>query len=267
MQQTYDIWLNPPPPSAEWIDLEKDMERNRKLREAEHAARDRSWLDFVAELKNDPNQLRQIRPTADSIDRRLYSLWELLCGTIDANTHFAIDSVSPLEPMLGKEVALALQDALIQYWRLWQPQLKSAKSPNGLNQIRNMDLMGLAGVSLEARNRPRWADKLSEDEAVRAAAYATLELNGYPPWLPALAAAKPDEVRQVLLGEFLAELREAEPKTRYEVLERLAWAETPVVELVADGVFETLAWWSDPPASALEPMLSIVMRGLTRERS
>src|ERR1700722_16889631 len=126
-----------------------------------------------------------------------------------------------------------------------------------------MDLMGLAGVSLEARNRPRWVDKLSEDEAVRAAAYATLELNGYPPWLPALAAAKPDEVRRVLLGEFLADLREAEPKSRNEVLERLARAETPVVELVADGVFETLAWWNDPPASALEPMLSIVMRGLT----
>ena len=265
IQQTYDIWFNPPPRSAQWIAQEKDMERNRKLREVEHAARDRSWLDFVAELRNDPNQLRQIRPTADSIDRRLYCLWELLCGTIDANTRFAIDSVSPLEPMLGNKVALALQDALIQYWRLWQPLLKSAKSPNGLNQIRNMDLMGLAGVSIEARNRPRWADKLSQDEAVRAAGYATVDLNGYPPWLPALAAVKPDEVRQVLLGEFLAEIKDAKPKTRYEVLERLAWAETPVVELVADGVFETLAWWSDPPASALEPMLSIVMRETQQE--
>ena len=267
MQQTYDIWLNPPPRSAEWIALERESERNRKLHKAEHAARDRSWLNFVAELKNNPNQLRQIRPAANSIDRRLYSLWELLCGTIDANTHFAIDSVSPLEPMLGDEVALALQDALIQYWRLWRPLLKSAKSPNGLNQIRNMDLMGLAGVSLEARNRPRWAEKLSHDEAVRAAGYATLELNGYPPWLPALAAVKPDEVRQVLLGEFLADLREAEPKSRYEVLERFARAQTPVVELVADRSLETLAWWNDPPASALAPMLSIVMRGTHGERS
>ena len=262
MQQTYDNWLTPPPRTAAWIAQEKDFERNRKLHEAERDARDQSWLDFFAELRKNPNQLRQIRPTANSIDRRLYCLWELLCGASDADTHFAVDSVSPLEPMLGKEVALALQDALIQYWRLWQPLLRSARPRNGLNQVRNMDLMGLAGVSLEARHRPHWANNLSQNEALRAVAYATLELNGFPPGLPVLAAAKPDEVRQVLLGELLAELREGEPKARYEVLERLAWADAPIVELVADDVFETLSWWSDPPASALEPMLSIIIRGL-----
>ena len=112
---------------------------------------------------------------AEGVDTRLYNLWLLLSQTVDASTRYAIDSIAPIEPMLGAELAAALMDALIQHWRLWQPTLKSTRSANEQNQINVLDCMGIAGVSLEARSRPHWAERLSSDEAALAASYA---LNG-----------------------------------------------------------------------------------------
>ena len=58
--------------------------------------------------------------------------------------------------------------------------------------------------------KPHWSDQLSSEEAVLAARYATLKINGFPSWLSELAAAKPAEVRAVLMGEVEAELADAE---------------------------------------------------------
>ena len=93
--------------------------------------------------------------------------------------------------------------------------------------------MGITGVTLEARTRERWAERLTSDEAILAASYATLEVYGFPWWLSDLAAAKPAEVRSVLMGEIAAELADPEPRPRYEVLDNLANADRSVTVLVA----------------------------------
>jgi hypothetical protein len=150
MQGTYNAWLNPPPPSPEQIALDREMNEHRDQVEAEHAKRDRSWLEFIDGLRKDPNQLRQVRrPSAEGIDGRLYNLWQLLTETVDASSRYAIDSVAPLELMLGAELTAATRDGLIQHWRLWTPKLKSAKSADERNQINIADCMGITGISLE----------------------------------------------------------------------------------------------------------------------
>jgi hypothetical protein len=189
MQDAYNTWLNPPPPTAQSVAQEREINEITQRAEAAHAARDQSWLEFIDGLRKDPNQLRGVRPTAKGVDTRLYHLWLLLSQTVDANTCYAIDSVAPVEPMLGAEVAAALRDALIQHWRLWRPRLKSTRATNERNQINSFDCMGIAGVSLEARTRLRWAEQLSPDEAILAASYATLEINGFPSWFAELAGA------------------------------------------------------------------------------
>lgn len=128
MQDAVDTWLNPPPKPAELVAQEREMTEIRQRAEAQRAARDQSWLEFIDGLRKDPDQLRRVRPMAGGVDTRLYNLWLLLSQTVDASTCYAIDSTAPIEPMLGAELAAALRDALIQHWRLWQPTLKSTRS-------------------------------------------------------------------------------------------------------------------------------------------
>ena len=133
MQDAFDTWLNPPPRSAELVAQEREMNEIRERADAERAERDQSWLEFIDGLRKDPNQLRGVRPTAKGADTRLYHLWLLLSQSVDASTCYAIDSVAPVEPILGAEVASALRDALIQHWRLWRPRLKSTRATNERN--------------------------------------------------------------------------------------------------------------------------------------
>jgi hypothetical protein len=102
---------------------------------------------------------------------------------------------------------------LIAHWRAWNPWLRSARKDEELNQMRLLDCMGIVGITLEASGRSDWVVELSSADANRAAGYATLELNGFPSWLTALAKAKPDEVREVLATEIVAELKR--PQTRH----------------------------------------------------
>jgi hypothetical protein len=214
MKETFDAWLQPPPVNEQLRALERETVRRRKKAEKERAARDQSWVELLDRLRSDPDQLRNIPPpTATTVDARLFHLWKLLSDTVDSGTRYAIDSAASIEPVLGSELADRLQEALIRFWRLWKPKLKSEMAASGLSQISLIDCMGLTGVSLEARSNLRWAAQLSSDEAVRAAGYATLEINALPPWLSVLAVAKPAEVRGVLLAEVAAELSDPQPRS------------------------------------------------------
>ena len=225
------------------------------------------WVEFIKRLRENPGQLREIpAPTAEGVDARLYHLWQLLWEAVDTN-RYAINMVAPLEPMLGAEVTAALRDALIKFWRQWRPKPKSERSPGERNRIASLDCMGVAGISLEAATNPRWAEQLSSEDARRATIYGTLEINGFPSWFAGLADAKPDEVREVLAREALAEIGDPEPRTRYEVLEDVARAGAGVAELIASALFAALKQRDDIPIAALTPMLRIMVEGLGTKRT
>ena len=264
----YEFWQNPPPASAEQLAREQEWKEARERNEAAYTARDRSWVEFVDQVRKNPDALRNIKPpTVDGkMDGRLYHLWLLLCQTADVSTRYSIDSVGRLEPMLGPEVAAAFRDGLIKFWRLWRPRLKSEKAAKERNQINSLDSMGITGISLEAATTPGWADQLSSDEAMLAAQYATLELNEFPSWFSGLATSRASEVQNVLHKEVAAELGDPEPRTRYEVLEDISRAGTAVVDLMAPDLFEELKQREDIAKPALAPALSIVVGGLRGNR-
>jgi len=256
-------WLHPPGPAPALLAEEHKYKALRKKRAAEQAARDRSWLDFIKRLRENPTQLRSLpAPTSEGVDARLHHLWLLLCESVDTNNWYAISSVAPVEPMLGPEVAAELRNALIRYWRQWTPTPKSERTAAERNRIASLDCIGIAGVSLEAATRQRWAEQLSAADARHAATYATLELNGFPAWFEGLAAAKPDQVGDVLMQEALAEIDDPEPRPRYESLEHIARAGAGVKALVAPKLFAVLRHRHDIPSAILSPMLRIIVEGL-----
>lgn len=261
-------WTCPSEPPPDQVKEEREHEALRKKRAEERAERDRSWVEFIKRLRENPDQLREIpAPTPEGVDARLYHLWLLLCEAVDASSRYAINTVAPLEPMLGPDVAAALRDALIKFWRQWRPTPKSERSAGERNRIASLDCMGVAGVSLEAATNPRWAERLSSEDARRAATCGTLEINGFPSWFASLADAKSDEVRDVLAREALAEIGDPEPRTRYEVLEDISRAGAAVAKLVAPVLFMALKQREDVPPAALTPMLTIMVEGLGAERT
>ena len=79
-----------------------------RQRAEEKAAHDQSWIDFIDRMRADPSQLLRLRPpTPEGIDSRLHCLWQLLHAAAGERDLYAIDDVSPLEPVLGPELTSA----------------------------------------------------------------------------------------------------------------------------------------------------------------
>jgi hypothetical protein len=253
-------------PSPERVEQERELKRLQRRNALEQAKHDRSWVDFAAKLRTNPADMRNLHPTtATSTDSRLLSLWHLLSQTADADRHYALDSVAPLEPMIGPEAAAGFRLGLIAHWRAWTPWVRSARKDAELNQVRSFDCMGLVGISLEAKGQAGWAAALSSDDARRAVEYATLELNGFPDWVADLARVKPDEVRAVLRREVLAELNR--PNTAHvNVLQDIARGDKMIAELMAPLVLAEIEARPNLATEVLARALDIVLRGGAAER-
>ena len=118
--------------------------------------------------------------------------------------------------------------------------------------------MGIAGVSLEAAGLSNWADRLDADLARRAAAYATLEINGIPKWMANVSARWPNEVAAVLGEEVVAELDLQDE--RFGVLYDISRADDRTVAAMAPSLLDELERRQDLAA----PLLSQVLNALER---
>jgi hypothetical protein len=262
IEQVVNEWLAPPSQLARELDQQHKELRARQT--AEQAAADQSWLDFIASLGADPGQLRRLRPpTEEGADSRLFYLWSLLRSADPGRARYAIDDVSPLEPIIGSALTAATRDALIAFWRQWTPLLESSREPEKRNTISSIDCMGITGVSLEARFIPNWTAKLNSREAMLAAVYATLELNGFPSWLPGLAKTWPTEILDVLMREICAELDDLSPGPRYGTLQDVASGSAEIAKLVTPALLGELQRRPALPSGPLSSVLDIITRGQT----
>lgn len=263
MQAAYTEWMTPRVKSAEEIKIEAELAESTLARENKRSQQEQSWIDFITTLRTDPTQLRKLSPTTTkTVDRRIYDLWQLLHQASRDNSHYAIDSVAPIAEIAGDEVADAFADGLAEIWRAWQPTLHSARPPNERNRISTIDCMCVAGVSIEAALRPNWALLLTEEQAVRAAEYAPLEINGFPDWVGALAAAWPTAVEQVLAKEVSSDLDNLTPGVHYQMLEYIYRGPANLARLMSSSLWHELQTRPGLSQLALRPLLRILERGM-----
>jgi hypothetical protein len=235
----------------------------------EHARRERAkidqkWIDAMADLRSNPLQLRQLNPVSEKgVDCRLYNLWQLLEWSVPQKARYAIEDVSPLEPIIGPVAALAVRDGLVGLWRQWKPRLKSEREPASRNTINSVDCMGIAGITLEVKGSAHWAESLTRDEARRATEYATLELTGFPFWIRDLGVTHPAEVRAVLMREIISEIKILDPGTHPATLSTIDRTDASISRVIASDLFRELMDRHDLPASILAPVLRIIGRGLS----
>jgi hypothetical protein len=255
MREAYDEWMRPRPPDPALVESERRLREAQERNAIARAEGDQSWRAFIDRLRADPDQPRHLNPATDEgIDSRLHGLWRLLSSAVHGNSRYAIDSVTAVEPILGRELAAALRDGLIRHWRTWEPSRKSTRAPEDRNTVRTIDVMGIAGISLEAAGSPDWVNQLDADLACRATAYATLEINGFPTWMTDVSARWPTEVAAVLREEVAAELDLAQE--RFAVLYDIGRADDRTLAVMVPSLLDELERRPDLPA----PMLSQVRK-------
>jgi hypothetical protein len=122
----------------------------------------------------------------------------------------------------GDDIALALRDGAVGYWRQNTPLLRSEGAVPNTTPFST--IFGLTGLAIEARETADWPSSLSPGDAEIAARYALQELNGFPDWLPQLHRAFPSQILDVLLREIRHELstETAEGESHY-VLYDVSW--------------------------------------------
>ena len=264
MQATYAEWMTPRVKSAEEITCEEELAESTRTGERAQAECEKSWVDFITDLRANPVKLQQLLPTApNTVDRRIRDLWQLLRQAVRGSSHYAIETVAPIAEIAGQEVAAAFADRLAEIWRSWKPKLHSARPPNERNQIGMIDCMCIAGVSIEAASQPNWTSHLTEEQATRAAEYATLEINGFPKWIEALVAAWPEAVEQVLAQEAASDLDSATPSVPYKTLDDINRGAESLARLMAPSLWQELQARPDLNQLALQPLLPILVRGLS----
>ncbi|MFT3821846.1 MAG: hypothetical protein QM750_30205 [Rubrivivax sp.] len=254
MQAAYTEWMTPRVKSAEEIKSEEELAESMRAGKQAQAEREQSWVDFVTEMRADPAKLHQLLPTApDTVDGRVYNLWQLLRQAVRGSSHYAIDTVAPIVEIAGHKVATAFADRLAEIWRSWKPTLRSERPPNERNQISMFDCMCIAGVSIEAAARPNWIAQLTVEHAVRAAEYATLEINGFPDWIGALVAAWPAAVELVLAKEAGSDLDNPTPGVHYQTLEDIYRGPEILARLMSPALWRELQarLWLDPVGPAI----------------
>lgn len=127
------------------------------------------------------------------------------------------------EKSWGASITRATQAGLKGYWRHHTPLLPHEK-PNA-NQTSNAVILGLTGRHLAWDAGEFDIAVFTDADATLLTRYAVNELNNFPPWFPALLAAKPGPVGAVLSecirGEWAIQ---DDKRERWDVLNRLAWS-------------------------------------------
>jgi|GEM_PF-1151910 len=214
------------------------MEESGRLK---REANDRSWQEFLNGIKADPSQLRDVGPlVGENIDSRIFHLWNRLSRAQGNRNRYAMTSMQPLVSLVGEQASAYFQLAVARFWRQWDPTPKSERASNERNVVRNFDLIGIAGVSLEAASSLDWARSLSEPLARRAVVYGTLEINGFPTFIDTLATHWPRAVREVLSKELEGEILAQPPVEHLSVLQDVSHASTEIKKLTAPSLYRLL---------------------------
>jgi hypothetical protein len=209
LEARLSLLMRPPPsPSVKrWRDQDRKWTRQRHKREAVNA---RGRQDFVARLKDNPDQIRTppcLSP--GEISREQLILLQSIEGDGARLTRHAGAHWASLIPEFGEAVAQAFRDGALQQWRSYRPQLRS-EGVDG-NGIPYALIYGMVGLEIEAGEDGRGLEALTADDARHALRYAVWELNGFPIWFESLYRAHPQIGFDLIWGELRSVLARAAP--------------------------------------------------------
>jgi hypothetical protein len=157
-----------------------------------------------------------------SLGEQFRWLGQLAIGAHNANSHrWTPDSWDQLRKKRGWIIVWATKNGCKRAWqRFWPPLPHEEEDPTKTDY---RIIVGLSGLQIAVHEGLEWG-KLSVEDARRAARYGVNELNGFAPWLSALASARTAEVADVLRECVRGEWEfAADRPAPHEVLNKLVW--------------------------------------------
>lgn len=177
------ILLHPPPMSADekrWKRYEAQSKRSEKQRKKKTEEYHAKWRE---DLVNLINEIRTPNPLSVGYHWRYHKyLFDRMRESSKEQSRWAQSNWRELIPEFGQEIAEAMRDGLISFWRQLTPpircegetRVKTAPSP-----------LAQSGLEIEYRETENWPSNLTDEEAEIAVGYLLFELNGFPSWFEA----------------------------------------------------------------------------------
>ena len=223
------------PREPEW--LREDRAR-KALRDREEKDRLHEWEAWRSELISSPDEYF----AEDLRMQTIYNIFGWLREATGLTVSYRVWNRKLLTDAFNSNIAARIEKALGEHWRAttpttWATQPESAKNTTPYDAI-----LGLVGVSAEAEN-PGWTAALSPDEAERAAAYATVELNGFAPFLADLTTSHPVEVEKAIGSEVSAQIGGGGRHGHLPELNKLVRADSALKRLLAPRLLREITSW------------------------
>jgi len=200
-QEQIHSLLNPAPrkPDKYEARLKKRKEKDARKEKARVA----NWRKWRADVLADPDFLMG----GDERIGVLYDAQKVISQGTKRNGNWGHWDSGIIESTFGAEFLARYRKELGIFWRETDVSLPSERPREERNSYYNNWLLALAAVKAEA-DMPGWAEKLSRDEAIRAARISCIELNGFGSYHAELDAAHPDAFHEVITMESCAQLEQ-----------------------------------------------------------
>ena len=239
-----DVRTEPPEPDEELETMEREhqcWEREQTRRKAQHLENRKKWRE---DLLADPDAYLSAEERRTTV-ANLYSwlsAYSQLGGNGQVRNRWNKWDKDALTQAFGRDIADRAEKAFRALWRAAPPMLWSARPIDEKRRIRCDWIHGLTGVSAEA-STPGWTASLSPSEARTAAAYATIEMNGFAPFITDLVKSHPTEVEQVIGGEVSAELGMGSDHSHLPTLQNLAHSDSSLKQILIPRMIAELKSW------------------------
>ena len=220
--------------------MEREWRDEARVRDVQEAQRLEGWKKWRVETLADPAGAfspAKLRVTMDN-------LYGWLCAAKPSRNRYGLWDREALAEAFDPKVVNSAETALRAFWRATVPILWSERPADARGGTPYDWIYGLQGLVAEA-STPGWTAALSSAEARTATAYATIELNGFSPFISDLAEFHPQEVETVIGGEVSAELRVGGSHGHLSTLQNLAYADSNLKRLVIPRLIAELELWPE----------------------
>ena len=222
-------------PTAQRERFEREQDQRAKLKTLRENRRIRDWRRWRKELLMNP----ELAFSKEHQPVTIRNLFNWLKARGDRSSHYDVWDHDTLSQAFGEDIASRAREAFQAFWRSQAPVLWSDRPPEQRNSIPYNWIYGLCGVYAEAVS-PGWAAALNAEEVRLATVYATIELNGFAPWIRDLVRLRATEVEAVLGKELDAELAVGGDHDYLRVLQDLSHADFSVKCLLAPRLLARL---------------------------
>ncbi|HHF0554166.1 TPA: hypothetical protein ACPHT2_003855 [Vibrio antiquarius] len=215
------------PPLSQPSEYEIENQKLTKKYKEDEAKRINDWQSWREEVLNSECFLLNDQDSENT----LYNLFIMLQQSDDSGTWGAWDS-GLIKNIFSMDFLEALVPKMAEFWLKADISLYSERNEESKNTFSHNSLMALTAVKC-CSEKPNWADRLTQNEAIKAARISTIELNGFASFLTKLVKSHPTAVEMVFEHEIQAQIDNFEQEEKAPIFHDVLYSKFQLVKACA----------------------------------